>query len=95
METVDLKKLEDAVLSDLETIKELTVQVFEQIYGDYNIYTATFDRIYLFDGVRSLDDFANFVYFSYFSGLYMRNETKKSVYEQFQKFLSLNSLDRR
>lgn len=95
VETVDLKKLEDAVLSDLETIKKLTVQVFEQIFGDYNIHTAASNFVYLFDGVMSLDDFANFVYFSYFSGLYMRNEPKKSVYEQFRKFLSLNSLDRR
>ena len=93
METVDLKKLEDAVLSDLEAIKKSTVRAFDEIYGDYSVPIGASDFTYLFDGVMSLDDFANFVYFSYFSGLYMRNEPKKSINAQLDDFIELISWD--
>lgn len=79
METVDLKKLEDAVLSDLETIKEYIANTFRDIYRttikckSYDSDIADSDFAYLFGGVMSLDDFANFIYFSYLSDKYMDN----------------------
>ena len=98
VETVDLKKLEDAVLSDLETIKEYIANTFRDIYRttkckSYDSDIADSDFAYLFGGVMSLDDFANFIYFSYLSDKYMDSEPKTSLYRQFLNFQNLNSED--
>ena len=66
VETVDLKKLEDAVLSDLETIKEYIANTFRDIYrttkcNSYDSDIADSYFVYLFGGVMSLDDFVIFI----------------------------------
>lgn len=94
MEMVDLESLKRTVLSDLDAIKEFTTIAFYTVYsgfcGDSEFYE---DFNYLFDGVMSLDDFANFVYFTHFTGCYLNVEAKKSINKQFVEFQEIHAID--